>query len=349
MVVRRRDNVHKPPMAMLTPKPSVLQGAFADPAVESALRTIGTEREALGALGDALAGPLGTPFADAVERIAALNGRVIVTGVGKSGHIAHKIAATLASTGTPAFFVHPAEANHGDLGMIARDDAVIAVSWSGETSELQGTLAYARRFSIPLVAITSRGDSTLGQAADIVLELPREREACPNNLAPTTSSLMTLALGDALAVALLEKRRFTADDFVVFHPGGQLGAQLTRVREIMHGGDDMPLVPVGTEMMQAVLQISAKGFGCVGVVAEDGRLAGIVTDGDLRRHLSHGLLAERVDDVMSVKPKTISPDMMAVDALNRLDRGAISALLVVEDERPVGIVHFLDLLKLGVV
>lgn len=320
-----------------------------DPAVASALRTIETERAGLAALGEALRTPVGAAFAEAVERIAALQGRVIVTGVGKSGHIAHKIAATLASTGTPAFFVHPSEANHGDLGMIARDDAVIAVSWSGETTELQGTLAYARRFSIPLVAITSKAASTLGQAADIVLELPREPEACPNRLAPTTSSLMTLALGDALAIALLERRRFTADDFVVFHPGGSLGAQLTRVRDIMHSGEDMPLVQTGTDMMQAVLQISAKGFGCVGVVEADGRLAGIVTDGDLRRKLSHGLLAERVDEVMTRGPKTISPDTMAVDALNRLDRSAITALLVVEDERPVGIVHFLDLLKLGVV
>lgn len=319
------------------------------PAITSALRTLDTERDGLTALAETLAGPMAEAFDAAVQRIAALRGRVIVTGVGKSGHIAHKMAATLASTGTPAFFVHPAEANHGDLGMIARDDAVIAVSWSGETTELQGTLAYARRFSIPLVAFTSKANSTLGQAADIVLELPREREACPNNLAPTTSSLMTLALGDALAIALLELRRFTADDFVVFHPGGSLGAQLTRVRDIMHTGEDMPLVPAGTDMMQAVLQISAKGFGCVGVVETDGRLAGIVTDGDLRRKLSHGLLAERVDDVMTRGPKTISPDMMAVDALNRLDRNAITALLVVEDERPVGVVHFLDLLKLGVV
>ena len=331
------------------PNTSEPTGATDPSAIASALRTLETERGGLATLAEALSGPLGEAFSAAVERIAGLQGRVIVTGVGKSGHIAHKTAATLASTGTPAFFVHPAEANHGDLGMIARDDAVIAVSWSGETTELQGTLAYARRFSIPLVAVTSKAHSTLGQAADIVLELPREREACPNNLAPTTSSLMTLALGDALAIALLERHRFTADDFVVFHPGGSLGAQLTRVRDIMHTGEDMPLVAAGTEMTEAVLQISAKGFGCVGVVAADGRLAGIVTDGDLRRKLSHGLLAERVDDVMTANPKTIPPDMMAVDALNRLDRGAISALLVVENERPVGIVHFLDLLKLGVV
>ena len=317
--------------------------------VASARRTLRTERAGLDALDAALSGPLGRTLDEAVARIAGLQGRVIVTGVGKSGHVAHKIAATLASTGTPAFFVHPSEANHGDLGMIARDDAIIAISWSGETAELKGTLAYANRFTIPLIAITSREGSTLGRHADIVLELPREQEACPNNLAPTTSSLMTLALGDALAVALLEARDFGPEQFAVLHPGGQLGAQLTRIRDIMHVGEDMPVVPLGTEMTEAVLLISQKGFGCVFVTDEDGRLAGIITDGDLRRKISHDLLAERVDNVMTRDPKTISPDMLAVDALKRLDRSAITALPVVESGRAVGIVHFLDLLKLGVV
>ena len=318
-------------------------------AIASALRTIETERTGLAALANAFDNGLRAPFEAAVARIGALRGRVIVTGVGKSGHIAHKIAATLASTGTPAFYVHPSEANHGDLGMIARDDAVIAISWSGETTELGGTLAYARRFEIPLVAITSKGDSTLGRAAGIALVLPRVDEACPNRLAPTTSSMMTLATGDALAIALLEARRFTREDFHVFHPGGQLGASLKYVRDVMHRGDDMPLVRTGTAMTDAILVISEKGFGCTGVVHEDGRLAGIITDGDLRRNLSRDLLHERVDDVMTPAPRTIAPDTMAADALLALERGSISNLMVTENERPVGIVNLKDLVRLGVV
>ena len=317
--------------------------------IASALRTIETERGGLLALAAAFEDGLRAPFEAAVDRIGALRGRVIVTGVGKSGHIAHKIAATLASTGTPAFYVHPSEANHGDLGMIARDDAVIAVSWSGETTELGGTLAYARRFSIPLIALTSKAESTLGRAADIALVLPRVEEACPNRLAPTTSSLMTLATGDALAIALLERRSFSREDFHVFHPGGQLGASLKYVRDVMHRGDDVPLVSTGTSMTDAILVISQKGFGCTGVVGPEGRLAGIITDGDLRRKLSADLLRERVDDVMTPDPRTIAPQTMAADALLALERGSISNLFVVEDERPVGIVNLKDLVRLGVV
>ena len=318
-------------------------------ATASAKRTIETEARGLQALARALDDGLAAPFAAAVERIAALQGRVIVTGVGKSGHIAHKIAATLASTGTPAFYVHPSEANHGDLGMIARDDAVIAISWSGETTELGGTLDYAARFGIPLIAITSRADSTLGQAADIVLALPREEEACPNRLAPTTSSLMTLAAGDALAIALLEGRHFTAEQFGVFHPGGQLGARLTYVRDVMHRGDEVPLVPLGTPMTEAIVAISAKGFGCTGVTDGEGRLAGIITDGDLRRNLSVELLRERVDDVMTARPKTIGPATLASEALHTLEQGSISNLFVTVDGRPEGIVNLKDLVRLGVV
>ena len=318
-------------------------------AIASALRTIQTERAGLAALASAFEDGLGEPFAAAVERIGALRGRVIVTGVGKSGHIAHKIAATLASTGTPAFYVHPSEANHGDLGMIARDDAVIAISWSGETTELGGTLAYARRFSIPLVAITSKAGSTLGQAADITLALPRMEEACPNRLAPTTSSMLTLAVGDALAVALLEARRFTREDFHVFHPGGQLGASLKYVRDVMHRGDEMPLVTTGTAMTDALLVITEKGFGCTGVVAADGRLAGIITDGDLRRKLSADLLREKVDAVMTPGPRTIGPETLAADALLAMEKGSISNLIVTEAELPVGLVNLKDLVRLGVV
>lgn len=316
--------------------------------LQSALRTLKTERAGLDALEAKLDGPLGAAFDDAVSTIRKINGRVIVTGVGKSGHVSAKIAATLASTGTPAFFVHPSEANHGDLGMIARDDAILALSWSGETTELLGTLDYSRRFSIPLIALTASGTSTLANHADIVLELPREPEACPNNLAPTTSSMMLLAMGDMIAISLLESRSFSAGDFSVFHPGGQLGAKLMRVRDVMHSGDRLPLVQAGTQMTEAIMQISEKGFGCTGVISANGDLAGIVTDGDLRRHLSTNLLGEKVDDVMNPEPKTVDPEMLAVEALDLLNQTKITALMVVENNKPVGLLHFHDLLRVGV-
>ena len=316
--------------------------------IQTALRTIKVEQTGLSALADALDNGLAEPFKKAVEIIREIQGRVIVTGVGKSGHIGAKIAATLASTGTPAFFVHPSEANHGDLGMIARDDAILALSWSGETSELRGTLDYSKRFSIPLIALTSGNASTLANHADVVLSMPKEKEACPHNLAPTTSSLMTLALGDAIAVALLESRDFTANDFGVYHPGGQLGAKLLLVQDIMHTGDSLPLVSSGTQMTEAILQISEKGFGCVGVVNDAGNLVGIVTDGDLRRNLSTNLLGEKVDDVMSPAPKTIAPDMLAVAALDILNQSSITALMVAENDKPIGLLHFHDLLRVGV-
>lgn len=317
--------------------------------IASANRTLKTEQAGLKCLADALVPPLSDAFVEAVETIRAISGRLIVTGVGKSGHIGTKIAATLASTGTPAFFVHSSEANHGDLGMIGRDDAILAMSWSGETTELKGVFAYSKRFKIPLIAITSNKQSTLGKEADIVLALPRQPEACPHNLAPTTSALMQLALGDALAVALLENRGFTAGDFRTFHPGGQLGASLTYIRDIMHAGDRIPLVATGTLMTEAIMQISEKGFGCVGVADENGLLIGIITDGDLRRNLKADLLGETVDSVMTANPKTIQPDMLAIAAMEILDSSAITALMVTEDHRPVGIVHFHDLLKIGVV
>ena len=253
--------------------------------VASAVKTLVIEQAGLAALARAIEGPMADSLAEAVQIIRDIKGRVIVTGVGKSGHVGAKIAATLASTGTPAFFVHPSEANHGDLGMIARDDTILALSWSGETTELGGTLDYSKRFSIPLIACTAGKNSTLAQHADVTLLLPREKEACPHNLAPTTSSMMILALGDALSVALLESRDFTAGDFGVFHPGGQLGAKLMHVSDIMHGGDKLPLVRSGTMMTEAIMQISQKGFGCTGVTDKDGKLIGIITDGDLARHL----------------------------------------------------------------
>jgi len=317
--------------------------------IASAMRTVNTERSGIEALTAALDNGLAEPFAEAVELLAGINGRVIVTGVGKSGHIGSKIAATLASTGTPAFFVHPSEANHGDLGMIARDDVILAMSWSGETAELKGIVAYARRFSIPLIAVTAGENSALARESTVVLNLPRAPEACPHGLAPTTSTLLQLVIGDALAVALLEARGFTADHFRTFHPGGQLGANLMHVAEIMHSGEEMPSVPVGTSMSEAITELSRKRFGCVCVVDDDGKLAGIITDGDLARNLHRNLGELAVDDIMSRKPKTVQPQMLASAAIAVLNDNNISALVVVEDARPVGVVHFHDLLRIGVV
>ncbi|MBX4891623.1 KpsF/GutQ family sugar-phosphate isomerase [Rhizobium bangladeshense] len=317
--------------------------------LESAKRTIETEKRGLEALERAFDNGLAGPFTRAVEVIGDISGRVIVTGVGKSGHIGTKLAATFASTGTPAFFVHAAEANHGDLGMIARDDVVLAISKGGESAELKSIISFTRRFSIPLIAITCSVGSSLATAADIVLLVPNEQEACPNGLAPTTSTLMQLALGDALAVALLEARGFTATDFHVFHPGGKLGASLTHVADIMHTGEKLPLVAKGTPMPEAITVLSRKHFGCVGVLDEDGRLCGIVTDGDMSRNLTRNLAELAVDDIMTKTPKTVKPTMLATAALALLNQHHIGALIVIdEDSRPVGLVHFHDLLRIGV-
>ena len=314
----------------------------------AAFRTLQTESDGLAALAAAMADGLGGPFLEAVKTIRAARGRVIVTGIGKSGHIARKIAATLASTGTPAFFVHAADASHGDLGMITSDDVMLALSWSGETEELKELINYSRRFRIALIAVTGNVESTLGQAADIVLVLPPAREACPHNLAPTTSSLMQLALGDALAIALLESRGFTAVDFGVFHPRGKLGAALKFVRDVMHPGAAVPLIGRDALMSEAIVEMSAKGFGCVAIVEVTGKLAGVITDGDLRRHMRADLLQASVDAVMTASPKTIRPDQLASEALQLLNESKITALIVVEADRPVGIVHFHDLLRAGV-
>ncbi|MGN6469818.1 MAG: KpsF/GutQ family sugar-phosphate isomerase [Rhizobiaceae bacterium] len=316
-------------------------------AILSAARTVSTEQAGVAALAAALDNGLSEPFAEAVERIAGITGRVIVTGVGKSGHIGSKLAATLASTGTPAFFVHPAEANHGDLGMIARDDAIIAMSWSGETVELNGIIAYSRRFSIPLIAVTAGAKSALARESDIVLLLPRAPEACPHGLAPTTSTLMQLVIGDALAIALLEARGFTADHFHTFHPGGRLGANLMKVGAIMHTGERLPLAASGTGMREAILEISRKGFGCVGIIDSGGTLLGIITDGDLRRHVEGDLLSMTVDQVMTREPKTVAPDTLAATALQIVNSSAITALIVTEGKKPIGIVHLHDLLRIG--
>lgn len=311
---------------------------------EAGIRALEVERAGLDAVIAAMRNGLSRPFSEAVSKIAQRPGRVIVSGMGKSGHIGRKIAATLASTGTPAYFVHPGEASHGDLGMICDDDAVLALSWSGETSELSDLIGYCKRRGVLLIALTGRRESALARAADIPLVLPKITEACPNGLAPTTSTTVQLALGDALAVALLERRGFTASDFRGYHPGGKLGALLKRVEEIMHRGERLPVARLGETMDAALALQSGKGFGCVLVVDPEGRLAGIVTDGDIRRHMGNDLLARRVEEVMTQTPVSIPPSTLLPKALEILESSAISVLPVVDDGKPVGLVHVLDLL-----
>jgi arabinose-5-phosphate isomerase len=321
--------------------------ALLSQALNSAHKTLQTETDGLKSLDLALSGALGQSFQDALALMSAARGRVVVTGMGKSGHIGTKIAATLASTGTPAFFVHPAEASHGDLGMVTKDDVILALSWSGETSELNSTVFYSRRFKVPLIAMTSRAGSTLANAADVALVMPKTEEACPHGLAPTTSSIIQLALGDALAIALLEGRGFSAEDFHAFHPGGSLGASLMRVGEVMNKGDRVPLVNSGAPMQAAVNEISDKNFGCVGVVDESGRLVGIITDGDIRRRLGDNLMDRTVDEVMTRDPRVVQPETLLASALEHLNSASITALMVVQDGRPVGLVHMHDLLRVG--
>ncbi len=316
--------------------------------LSSAGRTIAIERKGLKALEESLSGQLNEPFLEAVEVFASISGRLIVTGMGKSGHIGSKIAATFASTGTPAFFVHPAEANHGDLGMITANDAILAMSWSGETTELKGILAYSRRFKIPLVALTSIAGSTLAREADICLILPREEEACPLGLAPTTSALLQLVVGDALAIALLEARGFSPVDFKTFHPGGQLGANLTQIGDLMHKGEELPLASIDTSMVDAVNVMTEKGFGCIGLINQKGNLAGIITDGDIRRNFDRDMAGMSVWDVMSHNPKVISTSALASTAVSMLNEIKVTALFVIEDDKPVGLIHMHDLLRAGV-
>ena len=314
----------------------------------SAARTLELECEGLQALRAALDGPLAKAFAAAVITLAEGKGRVIVSGIGKSGHVGQKIAATFASTGTPAFFVHPSEASHGDLGMIHPHDVIVALSWSGESAELSNIITYSRRFKVPLIAITSKSESSLGSQADIVLELPRAKEACPHGLAPTTSTTMQLAMGDCLAIALLEHKGFTAHDFKVFHPGGQLGASLKYVSDLMHKGEALPVVPEETPMSAALVTMTQKSFGCLGVLDANGKLAGVITDGDLRRHMGQDLLAASTSQIMTRNPKVVAPNMLASAALEVLNSSRITALFVVDKGAPVGIVHIHDLLRAGV-
>ncbi|MDB5394963.1 MAG: D-arabinose 5-phosphate [Rhodospirillales bacterium] len=331
--------------------PSAPQGQIrkphsSDSFIATARRVLNQEAHALGALADILDGV----FGEVAELFFGLKGRVVVTGMGKSGHIARKIAATLASTGTPAMFVHPGEASHGDLGMITPDDAVLALSNSGEAAELDAILVYTRRFFIPLVGITGGTDNTLARTADLALVLPREPEACPMGLAPTTSTTMMLGLGDALAVALMERRGFSEEDYRTFHPGGQLGRVLLKVSDVMHGAGALPLVAPDRPMAEAIIIMTEHGFGCAGVVDVAGRLVGIVTDGDLRRHMGPALMERPVDSVMTGAPKTIDPDALAAEALGVMNMSAkpFTAMFVVDGDRPIGIVSVHDLLRAGV-
>ncbi len=313
----------------------------------SARRVLEIESDAL----RALARSLDSAFVRALDSLnLAGGGRVIVTGIGKSGHVARKIAATLASTGTPAQYVHPAEASHGDLGMITRHDAVLALSNSGETAELTAVVEHARRFGIPLVLITSRAESAFAQTADVALVLPAEDEACPMGLAPTTSTTLMLALGDALAVALLERKGFSAEEFQRLHPAGRLGRQLLRVSDLMHAGEAVPLIDAERPMSEAILIMTGKRLGCVGALGPDGRLIGIVTDGDLRRHMDGGLFARRVREVMTPAPRTTRASALAAEALRIMNERGITVLFVAaEDGHPLGILHVHDCLRAGVV
>ncbi|MCH7795504.1 MAG: KpsF/GutQ family sugar-phosphate isomerase [Proteobacteria bacterium] len=320
----------------------------ADQDLDAGRRVLRLEAEGL----NALANSLGANFGHALDLLATVSGRITVTGMGKSGHVARKIAATLASTGTPAQFVHPGEASHGDLGMIASGDAVLAMSNSGDTTELNDIILYVRRFGIPLVAMTAKADSTLAEGADVTLLLPRAPEACPMGLAPTTSTTMMLALGDAIAVALLKRKGFSEKDFQVLHPGGSLARKLLHVSDIMHGPETVPLCRPDTAMSEAILIMTQGTFGCVGIIEDGGVLIGIITDGDLRRHMDPGLLAVPAREVMTGPPRTIRPQALAAEALGIMngvrDERPITSLFVVENDRPVGIVHIHDCLRAGV-
>ena len=312
--------------------------------LDSAKRVLLLEIEGLQTLSE----NLDQSFIQALDLLSAMGGRCVVSGMGKSGHIARKIVATMASTGTPTFFVHPGEASHGDLGMITEQDVIIALSNSGETAELADLVAYAKRFEIPLIGITGKQQSTLAKAATVALMLPDTDEACPMGLAPTTSTTAMLALGDALAVAMLERKGFSPDDFHVFHPGGKLGNKLLKVGDIMHSGDELPLVAADMAMSEAIVVMTAKSFGCLGVVGDDGALQGILTDGDLRRHMGPELMARTAGEVMTAGGRFISADALASEALGTMNSKAITTLFVVEGAHPVGIVHIHDCLRAGV-
>ena len=313
----------------------------------SAKRTIDKEVEALRMMEDELNGSL----VEALNLMQNIKGRIIVTGMGKSGHVGSKIAATLASTGTPSFFVHPGEASHGDLGMLTKEDAVLAISNSGETKELSDIILYCKRYNIPLIAITKNPTSTLGKTADIILKLPDDGEACPLGLAPTSSTTATMVLGDILAVCLLERKGFSKTDFRQRHPGGKLGSYLLKVSDLMHTGKEIPLVKTGAPLPDALLEMTSKMLGCVGIVDNNGLLIGIITDGDLRRNLSSDMLTKTADDIMTKSPKSVGPDMLAAEAINTMNTTGkgITQLFVIEEQKPIGIIHMHDCLRAGVV
>ncbi|MDB5369530.1 MAG: KpsF/GutQ family protein [Roseomonas sp.] len=317
-------------------------------ALASARRTLLLETEGVQALQGALDGPLGHRLVEALSLIRDAGGRVIVTGMGKSGHVGRKIAATLASTGTPAYFVHPAEASHGDLGMIQACDVVLALSWSGEAPELSDIVAYTRRFGVKLLAITSRPGSALGSAADVPLILPAVPEACPNGLAPTTSTTMQMVMGDVIAVALLSLKGFSAQDFRQFHPGGKLGSQLHKTRDLMHGGASLPVVPQDAMLSQAIVEMTSKRLGVTAVLDGQGRLAGVITDGDVRAAMEAGFVDRPVEAVMTRNPRCIEPDVLAQTALATMNEARITSLFVAEGTRLLGVLHVHDLLRAGV-
>ena len=316
----------------------------------SLLRTLDIETQGLQALQPALTGVLGTNILDVAKLILAGSGRVFVTGMGKSGHIGRKLAATLSSTGTPSHFIHPAEASHGDLGMVRTDDILIAISWSGEAPELADIVAYCRRFGVPLVAITSNGKSALGSAADHLLELPKMPEACPNGLAPTTSTTMQLVIGDVLSICLLEARGFSSADYREYHPGGKLGARLKRARDLMHKDAELPLVSESSTLAQAIIEMSSKRFGVTGVVDAGGALTGVLTDGDLRRAFQSGFQDRPIVKAMTRSPLTSQPEMLAAELMGVMNRKRITSVFVVDLlMKPVGILHLHDFLSLGIV
>jgi arabinose-5-phosphate isomerase len=311
----------------------------------SAIRTIDTEIQAIASLKDSI-----TPekLSSALDLMQKSNGRIIITGMGKSGHIGKKIAASLASTGTPSFFVHPAEASHGDLGMITEDDVVIAISNSGESRELVDILNYCKRFGIKIIAITKNADSSLGKAGDIVLELPKAEEACPLGLAPTSSTTATLVLGDVLTVGLIDRKGFSKEDFNVRHPGGKLGSILKRVGDLMHTGQDMPILDENSNMQAVLLEMTSKCLGCVGFVNQNGDFTGMLTDGDLRRCLSASILEERASNLMTKTPKTVTKDMISAEALKIMHDKKITNMFVLDGNKPIGVIHIHDLLNNGV-
>ena len=324
----------------MTERPNDMAGKDLDVARDVLTR----EAAALGALADAL----GDAFVAAVDRLHGCKGRIISAGIGKSGHVARKIASTFSSTGTAAYFVHPGEASHGDLGMIQPEDVILALSRSGETAELDDLVHYSRRYSVPLIAMTMAPESALGRAADIVLKLPQIEEACGETGAPTTSTTMMMALGDALAVAVLRRRGFDAGNFKILHPGGKLGAMLKTAADIMHRGEDMPLIKSGAALNDGLSEISAKSFGCVGVIADDGALIGVITDGDVRRMVARRDTPRVVDEAMTRAPVGVRPDALAASVLQLMNDRKVTQVFAVDAGKPVGIIHLHDLLRAGI-